>query len=140
MRTRNYLLSATTAALLIAAPAIAGAEPMPASASPISIQHVNVHNGEYESVSLMRPSAGNSIFVKFTNESPNVATKVVFDVLSDGQYAGQITDAGTFSQGVAIASHYDNTFDDSQPLTDVTVVPVEVDYANGQTWTAPATN
>jgi len=80
----------------------------------------------------------NSIDIVFENTSSNPATKVVFSVLSGGQEVGQITDVGQFAQQVTIARHYENTFDSVEALTDASVVPVEVDFANGQVWTAPS--
>lgn len=132
--TKRILLSTAAAALLLGLPAVAGAQTT--SGDPIVIQHSDVHNGEYNLVSTGHNFDSNVIFVRFKNTGSNAATKVVFDVRSDGQSVGEVTATGTFSPGVSIAKSFDNDLDYMQPVTDATIVPVEVDYADGQVWTA----
>jgi len=136
MKIAHYLVSAA-AALLLVAPSIVGAQTT-ASDNPIAIQSFHVYNGEYTLLTTGEMSnEANSIDIVFQNTSSNPATTVVFSILSGGQEVGQITDVGQFAAQATIARHYENTFDSVAPLTDASVVPVEVDFANGQIWTAP---
>ena len=131
MLVRQYVLS-TAAALLLVAPSIAGAQT--AGGDSIVVQNVKVHNGEYHFLESAHSNESNTIDVRFANRSADEVTKVVFSVRSDGAEVGQLTEDSAVAGNASVTRHYENSFDSMEPLTDATVVPVEVDYANGHTW------
>ncbi len=127
--------AALTAALLLSAPALASAQTVTGGA-PVTVQVVHAHNGEADFEAGGHTNEANTVDVRFQNTASKAIARIVFDVRSGSDERGTIVDVGQFAPGAQIVRHYENTFDDLEPLTDASVAPVEVDFSDGSVWKA----
>jgi hypothetical protein len=127
MNPTSTSIAVAVAALLGACPGVASAQ----YAAPVLIQSSDTeapgtqHVYEY---ALALPGFVDVTFIS-TGESP--AREVTFDVQQNGKTIDRITDAGTFSRGVAI--HH--RFARNAASRDSEIVVTAVRYADGTTWT-----
>lgn len=140
MKVNKIAFAVGTAALVAAAWLGADAQ----TTSPINVVSVVVFNSTYGDVGKV-PGA---VLIQFENNGTKTAKTVVFELHEKlrqhgtGQYndimLGRIRDVGTFTPGIVISKAHANRWSDLSPIHrhTVSLVPIEVDFADGTTWTA----
>jgi hypothetical protein len=118
----NIKAVAATAAILLAAPALASAQ---TTAAPVSV-----------SSSVQPANFGASLYqqgevrMTFVNQALVPATEVDFNLSSHGQVLGTYADRGTFSPGVKI----DRFFTTQETARDQKIAIATVKFADGTVW------
>jgi hypothetical protein len=125
------------AAMIIATPALASAQNVACSTSPVALTSFSV-NESYESGMIggeleeAPRFIASDITLKFVNTSKVPATSVAF-LVHDGQYMRTIVDKGTFTPGVPIKHNF-AVGNGINALSDATCDVTEVDFADGSAW------
>jgi hypothetical protein len=133
MSNRILQLSAA-AAMIVATPALATAQSVAYSTSPVAVTSCSVNASLVmglspdEAVQFM----ASDIALKFVNKSNVPATTVTF-LVNEGKYTQSIVDKGTFSPGVQIKHNF-AVGSDISAFSDATCIVTEVDFGDGIAW------
>ena len=140
----NHVLRlSATAAMLLSASAIAGAETIAyGTTSPVALSSFTIHESDASNQNgdggALPRYVASGLTLDFVNRANVAATGVTF-LLTGGKHAQRIVDRGTFEQGVSILHTYD--VDDGLSDPDDAVVEVtDVDFADGGAWHAQVVN
>ena len=141
MRTLVTVATTALASLSLAtlAPATASAQQTAFTVAPISVTSCSPNAGDIVTPYPSAIRTSNGLAIRFANTSGNAVTDVQFVARYNGR-TETIDDKGAFAPG-AVVNHDLHAFDDGvYSGGDASCTVSKVDFADGTSWQAPATN